>query len=71
MNEAMTPTVIQDIGALFVTFSPPIIAHALKSYRAMGSQNYYYPDSVYQQLGYIIDGNRAYRPKPTFPDRFR
>lgn len=71
MNRERTPPVIQDIGALFVTFSPPIIAYALKNYRMMESGNYHYRDEVYSKLGYIIDGNRAYRPKPTLPDFFR
>jgi hypothetical protein len=53
INQDRTPTVIQNIGALFFTFSPPIIAHALKNYKMMDSKNYHYPDAVYQQLGYI------------------
>lgn len=71
INRDRTPPVIEDIGALFVTFSPPIIAHALKNYKMMASKNYHYPDEVYTNLGYIIDGNRAYRPKPTLRAFFR
>jgi hypothetical protein len=71
LDQARTPTVIQNIGALFVTFSPPILAYALRHYKMNDSKNYHYPESVYQKLGYIIDGRRAYRPKPPLPAGFR
>jgi Thoeris protein ThsB, TIR-like domain len=71
INRERTPPVIQNVGVLFVTFSPPIIAHALKHFTMMGSKDYHYSDKVYTDLGYAIDGDRAYRPKPKLPDRFR
>jgi len=71
MNAARTPPVIHDVGGIFVTFSPPIVAHALKHFKMHESGNYFYPDETYRKLGYVIDGARAYRPKSKFPDFFR
>ena len=47
------PPIIRDIGAIFVPFSPVIIAHAIEHY-SMHKDNdkYSYKDSVYKQLGY-------------------
>ena len=46
------PPVIRDIGAVFVSYSPHIIAYALEHAR-MGEpgKNYYYPDTVYARVG--------------------
>ena len=46
------PPVIRDVGALFVSFSPRIVARALE-YTKKGDpgKNYYYPDGVYAELG--------------------
>ena len=38
INRERTPPVIQNVGVLFATFSPPIIAHALKHFTMMGSK---------------------------------
>jgi hypothetical protein len=46
------PSIIKDIGAIFVPFSPKIIAHALENYSMSPRGNYHYPDSVYTSLGY-------------------
>lgn len=46
------PPVIWDIGAVFVSYSPYIIAHALQHFRMGESgRNYHYPDSIYSQVG--------------------
>ena len=46
------PPIIREIGALFVPFSPKIIAYALKHYQMHNdNQNYNYKPSVYEQLG--------------------
>lgn len=52
MVEKTCPSVIRDIGAIFVPFSPYIIQHALENYEMNEDGNYYYPDHVYKELGY-------------------
>jgi hypothetical protein len=64
MNPETCPSVIRDIGALFVPFSPQIVAHALKYAKRKESGNWIFPDETYTKLGYILNGNRAERPKP-------
>ncbi len=54
MNPNTCPKIIQDIGAIFVSFSPQIIAYALKNYQMNDNGNWYYKDIVYQELGYKI-----------------
>ena len=47
------PPIIRDIGAIFVPFSPKIVAHAIENYRMHDdNQNYHYKESVYKDLGY-------------------
>jgi hypothetical protein len=50
--ENTCPPIIRDIGAIFVPYSPKIIAYALENYKMKESGNYYYKDEVYRQLGY-------------------
>ncbi len=52
MVEQTCPTVIKDIGAIFVPFSPKIIQYALENYQMHDSSDYYYKDEVYRKLGY-------------------
>jgi hypothetical protein len=48
-----TPTVISNIGAIFVPFSPAIIKYALENYQMHDdNDNYHYKAHVYEQLGY-------------------
>ncbi|WP_204378766.1 TIR domain-containing protein [Rodentibacter caecimuris] len=54
MNPNTCPKIIQGVGAIFVPFSPRIIAYALKNYQMNGSGNWVYKDFVYQNLGYKI-----------------
>lgn len=52
MQTAACPPVIRDIGAIFVPFSPKIVAYALENYSMHDDNgNYYFKDSVYEQLG--------------------
>lgn len=46
------PPIIRDIGAMFVPFSPKIVAYALKNYVKNPNDDYHYNDSVYTELGY-------------------
>lgn len=54
MVEATCPSIIRDIGAIFVPFSPKIIAYALENYKMNPSNNFYYLDETYKKLGYQI-----------------
>ena len=54
MNLNTCPKIIQDVGAIFVPFSPQIIAYALENYQMNNNGNWYYNDFVYQNLGYKI-----------------
>jgi hypothetical protein len=51
--DATCPPVISDIGAVFVSFSPIIIALALENYVMNTQGNFYYEDRVYKQLGLL------------------
>ncbi len=43
------PPVIRDIGAIFVPFSPKIVAYAINNYEMPDdNKNYRYPDSAYK-----------------------
>jgi len=47
------PPIIRDIGAMFVPFSPKIIAYAIENYKMQDdNDNYHYKESVYKELGY-------------------
>nr|WP_244148350.1 TIR domain-containing protein [Mannheimia varigena] len=54
MNLNTCPAIIQNVGAIFVPFSPQIIAYALENYEMNYGGNWYYEDSLYQKLGYAI-----------------
>lgn len=65
MNPSTCPLYFQAVGAVFVPFSPHIIAYALNNWvRPDPPSNnwHYFYDWVYQHLGYTIIGNRAVRP---------
>ncbi|MHB1642720.1 MAG: TIR domain-containing protein [Acidithiobacillus sp.] len=53
MIQETCPPIIRDIGAVFVPYSPKIIAHALEGF-CMGDSgnNYHYPPEIYLKLGY-------------------
>ena len=63
-DSSRTPRIIQDIGAVFVAFSPQIVAHALEHYEMKDVGNFVYPENRYRKLGYTISGNKVCRPKP-------
>ena len=50
--DATCPSIIRNIGAIFVPFSPKIVAYALENYKMNPDNDYYYKDEVYTQLGY-------------------
>ena len=53
IDQESCPPVIRDIGAVFVPFSPKIVAHALEHYqRHHNDGNHRYTEVTYTQLGY-------------------
>lgn len=50
MQTETCPPIIRDIGAIFIPFSSKIIAYTINHYSMNESSNYYYPDSVYEDL---------------------
>jgi hypothetical protein len=51
MVAAKTPPIIQDIGAIFVSFNAKIVQFALENYKMHEGSNYYYKDETYTKLG--------------------
>ncbi len=52
MVDATCPPIIKNIGAIFVPFSPKIVAYALEHYKMHDKDNWHYKDEIYKQLGY-------------------
>ncbi|OPA94976.1 hypothetical protein BFW87_13030 [Pseudomonas fluorescens] len=50
--ESTCPPIIRNIGAIFVPFSPKIVAFALEDYKMNKNDDYHYNDGVYTRLGY-------------------
>lgn len=54
MNSATCPPIIRNIGALFVPYSPHILAHALRTWRHDSETGAWaYKPAVYRRLGYM------------------
>jgi hypothetical protein len=52
MKPETCPTIIQNIGAIFVPFSPEIVAHAIENYRMRNEKiAYHYDERTYMQFG--------------------
>lgn len=66
-KDALCPAFFSDVGALFVPFSPRILAEALTWHRQGTSPWYYFFDDVYTRLGYQLIGNTAVLPQPPNP----
>ena len=54
MVERTCPPIIRNIGAIFVPYSPKIVAYALENYQMHEDDNYHYKDRVYRELGYDV-----------------
>lgn len=50
--DATCPPIIRNIGAIFVPFSPQIVAHALANWTMQPNDDWHYKDEVYRGLGY-------------------
>jgi len=66
-DTARTPGVLKDIGAVFVAFSPQIVAHALEHYEMKNAGNFIYPEDRYRKLGYTITGDKVGRLQKHWP----
>jgi hypothetical protein len=53
-SDGRCPTVLKNVGAIFVPFSPKIVAYALEHYRGNREKDWHYKDEVYRQLGYDV-----------------
>jgi hypothetical protein len=53
-NDDLCPPILRNKGAVFVPFSPRIIAHAIENYESEDYGDWDYPDNVYRHLGYAI-----------------
>ncbi|PIR49089.1 hypothetical protein COU80_01605 [Candidatus Peregrinibacteria bacterium CG10_big_fil_rev_8_21_14_0_10_55_24] len=51
-HDALCPSWLEGIGAIFIPFSPAIVKYSLENYKMFEDGNYHYKDSVYTQLGY-------------------
>jgi len=52
--ESKCPAVLMNIGAIFVPFSPLILAYALVNYRRREQGNWHLPEQIYRQLEFTI-----------------
>lgn len=46
------PPIIRNIGAIFVPFSPKIVAYTLENFKMHDKDDWHYNDEVYKNLGY-------------------
>jgi hypothetical protein len=66
-RDDLCPSFFYSVGAMFVPFSPHILAEALRWQKQGSSPGYYFFDEVYKGLGYQLIGNTAVRPPPPNP----
>jgi hypothetical protein len=69
INQVTCPPLLRDVGAMFVPFSPQIVAHALEHAERYESANWEFKDPTCVQLGYVLNGDKAERPPKPFPFR--
>jgi hypothetical protein len=66
-NHTTCPAVFRNVGAMFVPFSPQILAYAIENAVRNTSDDWHYKDEVYRKLGYRLVGDRAERIPVTPP----
>jgi len=66
-RDELCPDFFANVGAVFVPFSPRIVAEALRWQREGNSPWYYFIDEVYARLGYEFIGTTAVLPKQANP----
>jgi hypothetical protein len=52
VNSILCPPVLRDVGAIFVPYSPGIIAHALANPSNSQRDDYSFSSAIYKRLGY-------------------
>src|SRR5687768_227066 len=64
INTVTCPSWFNNVGAVFVPFSPQIVEFALENWVAPNPlvNNWEYNDSTYTSLGYVLSGDSAIRP---------
>lgn len=70
MNEATCPALFKNVDAVFVPFSSRIVAYTIERFVPPDPperQYRHWPDYVYQQQGYLLNGNTAHLPSPRNP----
>lgn len=50
--DATCPPIIRNIGAIFVPFSPKIVAYTLENFKMHDKDDWHYNDEIYKKLGY-------------------
>jgi hypothetical protein len=69
MNPATCASALDNIGAMFVPFSPHNVAHALEHAEKRGSGNWRFEDDDYNRLGYVLIDNRAMWPSSPYSNK--
>lgn len=54
VDSVRCPPIVRGIGAIFLPFSPHVIAYALEHFRMHGAGDWYYKDDIYRKLGYEV-----------------
>ena len=67
INRTTCPSIITDIGAIFVPFSPRILAYTLENFQYKNDSDWRYNDEQYRKLGYVLTGNVATIPPKPIP----
>lgn len=52
MVDATCPNIIKNIGAIFIPFSPKIIAYTLENFKMHDKDNWHYKPEIYNKLEY-------------------
>ena len=64
VNHRTCPDVFNEAGAIFVPFSPHIVAYALGHWSRTAVGNWRLEPGIYARLGYALTGDTAVRPGP-------
>lgn len=51
MDDYLTPPILKDKGAIFISYSPKIIKFALDNFPKKENDNWHYEDHIYKNLG--------------------
>lgn len=51
MDDNLTPAILKNKGAIFISYSPKIIKFALDNFSKKENDNWYYEDHIYKNLG--------------------